>query len=66
MQTEATDEDDGKKYLILCVMILCSLEKVEADSHRHYPSSAEFDTGADDLRSPKWYLVWSMLGPNLL
>ena len=57
MQTEEVSDDD-EKHLILCAVILGNVEKVIADSRQRYPSSAEFDTGADDLKNPKWYLVW--------
>lgn len=34
-------------------------EKVEAGSLQYHPSSDEFDSGVDDLTTPKWYIVWS-------
>ncbi|PQQ16327.1 putative inactive poly [Prunus yedoensis var. nudiflora] len=52
-------EDNGEKHAILCRVILGNVEKVEAGSQQCHPSSAEFDTGVDDLRNPKWYVVWS-------
>ncbi|XP_062100321.1 probable inactive poly [ADP-ribose] polymerase SRO3 isoform X2 [Humulus lupulus] len=56
MQSEA--DDNGEKHMILCRVILGNVEKVEAGSQQYYPSS-EFDTGADDPKNPKWYVVWS-------
>ncbi|XP_021832148.1 probable inactive poly [ADP-ribose] polymerase SRO3 [Prunus avium] len=52
-------DDNGEKHAILCRVILGNVEKVEAGSQQCHPSSAEFDTGVDDLRNPKWYVVWS-------
>lgn len=52
-------DDNGEKHVILCRVILGNVEKVEAGSQQCHPSSAEFDTGVDDLRNPKWYVVWS-------
>lgn len=40
-------------------MILGNVEKVEAGSEQHLPSSVDFDTGSDDPKNPKWYVVWS-------
>lgn len=56
MQLEA--DDDGVRHVVLCRVILGNVEKIEAGSQQSYPSSAEFDTGADDLNNPKWYVVW--------
>lgn len=29
-----------------------------AGSQQYYPSSIDFDTGTDDPKNPKWYVVW--------
>ncbi|KAK8552081.1 hypothetical protein V6N13_120509 [Hibiscus sabdariffa] len=55
----ADADDNGLKHLILCRVILGNVEKVEAGSEQHLPSSVDFDTGADDPMNPKWYIVWS-------
>lgn len=52
-------DGNGEKHLILCRVILGNVEKVEVGSQQYYPSKLEFDTGADDLNNPKWYIVWS-------
>ncbi|XP_047948045.1 probable inactive poly [ADP-ribose] polymerase SRO3 [Salvia hispanica] len=51
-------DENGEKHVILCRVILGRCEKVEAGSLQSYPSSAEFDTGVDDLNNPRWYTVW--------
>lgn len=51
-------DDNGEKHVILCRVILGKVEKVNAGSQQCHPSSGEFDTGADDLKNPKWYVVW--------
>ncbi|KAJ7965898.1 Poly [ADP-ribose] polymerase [Quillaja saponaria] len=56
MQSEA--DDKGEKHVVLCRVILGNVEKVEAGSQQRYPSSVEFDTGADDPNDPKWLVVW--------
>lgn len=36
------------------------MEEVPAGSLQYHPtSSEEFDSAADDLASPNWYIVWS-------
>ncbi|KAL2242172.1 probable inactive poly [ADP-ribose] polymerase SRO3 [Sesamum indicum] len=51
-------DENGEKHVILCRVILGKCEKVEAGSQQMYPSSVEYDTGVDDLKNPKWYIVW--------
>ncbi|KAL8099340.1 putative inactive poly [ADP-ribose] polymerase SRO2 [Apium graveolens] len=51
-------QDAGENYVMLCRVILGKCEKVQAGSQQLYPSSREFDTGVDDVRNPKWYIVW--------
>lgn len=52
-------DDNGERHALLCRVILGNVEKVEAGSKQFYPSSLEFDTGVDDPRTPKRYVVWS-------
>lgn len=49
---------NGEKHVILCRVILGKCEKVEAGSQQMFPSSVDFDSGADDLENPRWYVVW--------
>lgn len=49
---------NGEKHVILCRVILGKCEKVEAGSQQRFPSSVDFDSGADDLENPRWYVVW--------
>ncbi|KAL5559874.1 hypothetical protein UlMin_036085 [Ulmus minor] len=51
-------DDNGEKHLILCRVILGNVEKVDAGSQQCHPSSVIFDTGADDPKNPKCYVVW--------
>lgn len=49
---------NGEKHVLLCRVILGKCEKVEAGSQQRFPSSVDFDSGADDLENPRWYVVW--------
>lgn len=55
---ESESDDDGQNHVLLCRVILGSVEKVEAGSQQCHPSSLEFDTGGDDLKNPERYVVW--------
>lgn len=58
MRFSVMPQDTGENHVILCRVILGKREKVQAGSQQSYPSSAEFDTGVDDVSNPKWYIVW--------
>ncbi|RHN76905.1 hypothetical protein MtrunA17_Chr1g0148941 [Medicago truncatula] len=49
-------DKDPLKHIIICQVVLGSVEKVELEFHQSCASRNEFDTGSDD---PKWYVVWA-------
>ncbi|XP_069152957.1 probable inactive poly [ADP-ribose] polymerase SRO3 [Solanum lycopersicum] len=51
-------DENGEKHIVLCQFILGNSEKVELGSKQLFPSSANFDTGVDELTNPKVYVVW--------
>ncbi|GMQ10314.1 hypothetical protein CsSME_00053367 [Camellia sinensis var. sinensis] len=52
-------DNDGLKHVLLCRVILGNMEVVQPGSEQCYPSSEEFDSGVDNLVTPKKYIVWS-------
>ncbi|XP_022737436.1 probable inactive poly [ADP-ribose] polymerase SRO5 [Durio zibethinus] len=52
-------DKNGVRYLMLCRVILGKSEVVQPGSKQCHPSSDEFDSGVDDLSSPKKYILWS-------
>lgn len=58
LQTAVADKN-GIRHLLLCRVILGKSEVVHPGSGQCYPSSEEFDTGVDNLLSPRKYIVWS-------
>ncbi|KAI3761364.1 hypothetical protein L1987_51778 [Smallanthus sonchifolius] len=52
-------DEDGIKHILLCRVILGKSELVNRGSMQCYPSSDDFQSGVDDLLSPKRYVVWS-------
>ncbi|OMO67668.1 hypothetical protein COLO4_30038 [Corchorus olitorius] len=55
----AMADKNGLRYLILCRVILGKAELVRPGSKQCHPNSDEFDSGVDDLSSPKKYILWS-------
>uniref|UniRef100_A0A0D6R274 Poly [ADP-ribose] polymerase n=1 Tax=Araucaria cunninghamii TaxID=56994 RepID=A0A0D6R274_ARACU len=52
-------DENGEQHMVLCQVILGNCEQVMLGSQQYHPSSEEFDTGVDDLKNPKQYIVWS-------
>lgn len=58
LQTAVPDRN-GIRHLLLCRVILGKSEIVHPGSGQCHPSSEEYDTGVDNLPSPRKYIVWS-------
>lgn len=52
-------DGDGMKHMLLCRVLLGKTEVVNRFSTQCHPSSDDFQSGVDDLVSPKKYVVWS-------
>ncbi|KAL7246530.1 hypothetical protein ACSBR2_001591 [Camellia fascicularis] len=52
-------DEDGLRHVLLCRVILGNTELVHLGSEQYHPSSKQFDSGVDNLGSPKKYIVWS-------
>ncbi|KAK1433819.1 hypothetical protein QVD17_10736 [Tagetes erecta] len=55
----AIADEDGIKHIMLCRVLLGKTELVNRGSTQSHPSSDNFQSGVDDLVSPKKYIVWS-------
>ncbi|KAJ0755114.1 putative NAD(+) ADP-ribosyltransferase [Helianthus annuus] len=55
----AIADEDGIKHILLCRVLLGKTELVSRGSKQSHPSSEDFQSGVDDLVSPKKYIVWS-------
>lgn len=55
----AVADEDGLRHLVLCRVVLGRMELVHPNSGQSHPSSEEFDSGVDNLLSPRKYIVWS-------
>lgn len=58
LQTAVPDKN-GIRHLLLCRVILGKTEVVHPGSGQCHPSSEEYDTGVDNLLSPRKYIIWS-------
>ncbi|XP_015068014.1 probable inactive poly [ADP-ribose] polymerase SRO5 isoform X1 [Solanum pennellii] len=55
----AVPDKNGVRHLLLCRVILGKTEVVHPGSGQCHPSSEEYDTGVDNLSSPRKFIVWS-------
>ncbi|KVI06332.1 probable inactive poly [ADP-ribose] polymerase SRO5 isoform X2 [Cynara cardunculus var. scolymus] len=55
----ASLDDDGIRHILLCRVILGKTELVNPFSTQCHPSSEDFQSGVDNLASPKKFVVWS-------
>lgn len=51
--------EDGLRHLLLCQVILGKSELIDFGSEQSHPSSEQYDSGVDDLSSPKRYIIWN-------
>ncbi|XP_058074139.1 probable inactive poly [ADP-ribose] polymerase SRO1 [Magnolia sinica] len=49
---------DGKFHVVLCRVIMGNMEQINLGSHQYRPSNECFDSGVDNLRDPRLYIVW--------
>ncbi|XP_024929130.2 probable inactive poly [ADP-ribose] polymerase SRO5 isoform X1 [Ziziphus jujuba] len=56
----STADETGLKHVLLCRVILGKAELVPPGSQQCRPSCEDFDSGVDDLSSPKKYIVWGI------
>lgn len=55
----STPDENGEKHLILCQVLMGNSEQIPAGSYQFHPSNDLFDTAVDDLKSPRWFIVWT-------
>ncbi|ONK55759.1 uncharacterized protein A4U43_C10F700 [Asparagus officinalis] len=53
-------DENGMIHMMLCRVIMGNVELVCNGSDQFQPSDENFDSGVDDLQSPKHYIVWGM------
>lgn len=53
-------DENGIAYMVLCRVIMGSMEVLSLGSSQSFPSSSEFDSGVDDLGNPRHFIIWNM------
>lgn len=51
-------DENCLSYMIMCRIIMGNVEVVHPGSTQSQPSSDKFDSGVDDLKAPKHYVIW--------
>ncbi|KAF7829188.1 inactive poly [ADP-ribose] polymerase RCD1-like isoform X1 [Senna tora] len=53
-------DENGVRHMVLCRVILGKMELLCPGTRQFHPSSDDFDSGVDDIQSPRYYVVWNM------
>ncbi|KAF3793784.1 Inactive poly ADP-ribose polymerase [Nymphaea thermarum] len=51
-------DEKGLQHMVLCRVIMGNMEQVPLGSAQFCPSSDNFDSGVDDIRNPRRYVIW--------
>ncbi|MQL78520.1 hypothetical protein Taro_010939 [Colocasia esculenta] len=51
-------DEDGLRHLVVCCVILGNTEEIRPHSLQNCPRSDEFDSGVDNEKFPKKFIVW--------
>lgn len=55
----ASVDEDGLRHVLLCRVVLGNMEEIPFGSQQTHPSAKVYDSGVDNILSPKKYIVWS-------
>ncbi|ESQ52162.1 hypothetical protein EUTSA_v10016444mg [Eutrema salsugineum] len=58
--THCDVDENGVRYMVLCRVIMGSMELLRGDKGQFFTSGEEYDNGVDNVSSPKHYIVWNM------
>lgn len=50
-------DENGVQHMVLCRIIMGSMEKVQLGSEQFHPSSEDFDSGVDNIQN--LYVIWN-------
>lgn len=53
-------DENGVRHMIYCRVIMGNMEPLSPGTKQFHPSTQDYDSGVDDLHSPKHFIVWSM------
>lgn len=52
-------DENGVQHMMLCRIIMGSMEQVQPGSEQFHPSCEDFDSGVDSIQNPRLYMIWS-------
>lgn len=52
-------DENGEQHVVLCRVIMGNMEEVKPGSLQLLPSNENFDSGVDNIKNPKCYVIWS-------
>ncbi|KAF8101721.1 hypothetical protein N665_0201s0045 [Sinapis alba] len=58
--THCDTDENGVRYMVLCRVIMGSMEPLGGDRAQFFTGGEEYDNGVDNVSNPKHYVVWNM------
>ncbi|XP_077241013.1 inactive poly [ADP-ribose] polymerase RCD1-like isoform X2 [Tasmannia lanceolata] len=52
-------DENGVQHMVLCRIIMGSMEQIQPGSEQFHPTCDDFDSGVDDLQNPNHYIIWN-------
>lgn len=52
-------DENGLRHMVLCRVIMGNMEQVQPGSQQFHPSNEHCDSGVDDIKNPKHFIIWS-------
>ncbi|XP_054825358.1 inactive poly [ADP-ribose] polymerase RCD1-like isoform X2 [Prosopis cineraria] len=53
-------DEIGVRHMVFCRVILGNMERLRPGTRQFHPSSNDYDSGVDEIQSPRYYVVWNM------
>ncbi|XP_028805961.1 inactive poly [ADP-ribose] polymerase RCD1 isoform X2 [Neltuma alba] len=53
-------DENGVRHMVFCRVIMGNMELLCPGTRQFHPSSNDYDSGVDDIQSPRYYVVWNM------
>ncbi|XP_044444728.1 probable inactive poly [ADP-ribose] polymerase SRO3 [Triticum aestivum] len=54
----ANADENGEAHIVLCRVLMGWPEAIPARSSKLHPNSDNYDSAADNMQNPQWYVVW--------
>ncbi|XP_037473942.1 probable inactive poly [ADP-ribose] polymerase SRO1 [Triticum dicoccoides] len=54
----ANADENGEAHIVLCRVLMGWPEAIPAGSSKLHPNSDNYDSAADNMQNPQWYVIW--------